>query len=172
MKNEFAKLGAIHTHNSSLHSGPPSTHANKRSRKGRGKGRQDEIDLANSDEDDNPFTLETRGTRKHEITIKHDRSSSSPSPTSSINTSSSSAFSLSKAPPQSSADNLQLFNEKITLEVARIDKKINVLESIISTFAIDDPELVAYQARKRALLVKKLELYDDESVENLTTPSK
>ena len=72
-------MGAIHSHNSSLHSGPPNPNGTKRTRKDRGKA----IDLATSD-DDALFTLKTAGknSKKHEITVKHEHVKSSPSPTS------------------------------------------------------------------------------------------
>ncbi len=167
VKNEFARLGAIHSTSSSVHSGPPSTHGNKRNRKRRGKGTDDQVDLADSNEEDEegPFTLKSKGGKevhKHIMTIRHERPTASVSSTNSTSSLSSSTGAIKSSTEHSFAELPSTFTNRVIRETERIDKKIAVLESIIATFTVQDPAMNKYQEKKRELLLRKLELYEED----------
>jgi ABC-type molybdate transport system ATPase subunit len=97
VKNEFKKLGAIHAHNSSVHS--------IKTKRDRMSTSEHEVDLVDSD--DEPFTLKTAkksGIKKHEIIVKHEHPSPSESSLRTDLASRSSSLSLTK-PQKLSVEN-------------------------------------------------------------------
>ena len=154
VKQSFSKLGAIHSHNSTLHSAPPSHVSGKRTRKGIGN---DTMDLVESDPD-TPFTINSSANRlvkKHEILIKHERPCESPSSMGSTNL---------KASPQQESNPLED-------EVRSMDRKILVHDESILSFAPEDDENLEYRVQKLALLIHKLKLLNNTS-SSLSAPSK
>lgn len=167
IKNEFSKMGAMHVSNSSVHLGPPSSAPNKRVRKQ--KAKKGTIELEESDNEDNPFTLKTKGggLTRHEITIRHEHD---PTPLAASTSNIPTIPSTSATMSTSSTAVLIESNSKVAkdpkeVEATKIDRRIQVLDSIISTFKTDDVRAETYQEQKRELLLKKLCLIvDDDSM--------
>ena len=143
VKQEFCKLGAIHNSNSTLHTGP-TQFGGKRTRKTVGAGR-DTVDILDS-ESDGPFTLypKVKDTRKHEITIKHERT------------------------PDNSPTGLSPIKEVDPLEavIQSIDRKVKVIDDILQMYDPADSEYIEYRNKKRQLLVEKFGLLSNVSESN------
>ncbi len=145
VKDQFFKLGAIHAHNSNLHTDPPRLSTQKRSRKAKGKG--DPREPIEDPDSDGPFTLtrkeatEGKDVKKHQITILHDRPLPPPhTPLAVIPTSVPSSQEIA---------------------IRQIDLKINIIDGILSTLNKEDPEFAEYQKKKRILLITKLDVIDN-----------
>jgi hypothetical protein len=117
----------------------------------------DTMDLVESDPDA-PFTLKSSSSKlikKHEILIKHEHTTESPSPL---------GFNYPKASPKEESNPLED-------EIKSIDRKILVLDEIILSFSSEDDEQLDYKLQKRALLIHKFKLLNTPT-SSLSTPSK
>ncbi len=130
-------MGAIHKTNSTLHTGPQ-----KRAR----KGHKESVDLVDSEnENDRNKGSEKKKVMKHEITIKHDRHTDTP--TSSTTTNPNPKLMVSAE-----------IKDPVELELIITDKKIQTIEEIMKTYEADDVEFKEYKIQKRSLLIRKFEL--------------
>ena len=128
-------MGAIHNTSSTLHTGPQ-----KRAR----KGHKESVDLVDSEtETDRNKGSEKKKVMKHEITIKHDRHTETPSTTT-----------IPNPKLMVTTEN----QDPIDLELTIIDKKIQTIEEIMKTYEADDVELKEFKIKKRLLLLRKFEL--------------
>ena len=117
------------------------------------------MDLADSDSDA-PFTLKTgkgKETKKHEILIKHERTTDSPANT------------PSPSPNPSPSPSPSPFEIELTI----LNRKIEALDDILKMYEEGDAEYKKYKDKKRELLVYKFEFLDSYSTEpSLFTPVK
>jgi hypothetical protein len=118
------------------------------------------MDLADSDSDA-PFTLKTgkgKEIKKHEILIKHERTTDSPANT------------PSPSPTPSNANDLV---SPFEVELKILNRKIEALDEILKMYEEDDAEYKKYKDKKRELLVYKFEILDSYSTEpSMFTPVK
>ena len=118
------------------------------------------MDLVDSDSD-KPFTLypkalKGKDIKKHEILIKHERPSESPTTT----------------PISGLTQESEMVNP-FEIEVKSLDRKIVALEEILKMYDPNDAEYKKYKDKKRDLLVYKFDLLESYSPESsLLTPQK
>ena len=116
------------------------------------------MDLVDSDSDA-PFTLKTnkgKEIKKHEIVIKHERNTESPSTT-------------NMSPLTTAFDTLTPFES----ELKTMDRKIEALDDILKMYDVEDTDYKKYKDKKRDLLVAKYEFLEAYSSEpSLFTPLK
>ena len=134
VKKQFEKLGAIHTHASSLHSDV------KRSR----PSKTPNVDLLDSDSDA-PFTTskttKNKGKSIHEIIVKHEHQETP------------SSLSTTKSFPESVGSSSLQSNE-----IRMINDRIEVINDLLKTFVPEDPEFSEFTKQKRTLLMRKLKV--------------
>ena len=117
-----------------IHNNASSLHEDKKRRKSKSN-----VEVLDSSDTDNPFTLskpKAKGRSIHEIIVKHEHTDT----------------------PSSLSTNQTSGSIKENNELRAINDRIEVINQVLETYTLEDPEYADFLLQKRTLLLRKLKV--------------